>query len=402
MFRLVPPAGTAVKVSQVLRALKAACTSNGRSERTLKALGEQVHVPHVFALSSGRAALWAILKALHHLRPERDVVAVPAYTCFSVPASIVRAGLRVFPVDVDPETLDFDFAQLALLPEKQLLCIVTSHLFGLVNDVSRIRQIARAKGAFVVDDAAQALGASREGRLAGTCGDVGFYSLGRGKPLACAEGGLIVTDSEEIASALQVEAEVLPPSPLPHSAWVFLQTLAYSLFLHPRLYWIPHSLPFLKLGTTEYDPGFPITALARFPAAFLSLQMDRLSELNEIRRKNGTAISRALAGNPHFAAPRPADGCLPTYIRFPVMAQDGPTRDRAVARLRAACISASPFYPGAVCDIETIGRHMAIRDFHRPKAEEVSRRLLTLPTHEYVTDQDLETIVNTLRSVPEE
>ena len=136
-------------------------------------------------------------------------MAIPAYTCFSVAAAVVRTGLKIYPVEIDPHTLDFDFSQLDAVPGEKLLCIIPSNLFGLLNDLPRIRQAAQAKDAFVLDDAAQALGATRNGQFAGTEGDVGLYSLGRGKAVTTIEGGLIVTNSEEIARLVEKEAKDL-------------------------------------------------------------------------------------------------------------------------------------------------------------------------------------------------
>src|ERR1700730_7688526 len=222
MLRFVPPAGVPLKMTQVLRALRTALSLNGNdAAECLTSVAALLRVRYVLGVSSGRAALWVVLRSLQRLRPERDVVALPAYTCFSVPASVVRAGLKVYPVDIDPHTLDFDLSQLELLPEKKLLCVVTSNLFGFVNDLPRIRQAAEARGAFVLDDAAQALGAVRNGQFAGTLGDVGVFSLDRGKALATMEGGLIVTNSEEIAAIVQEETKHLSAPSSAHGAWLF-------------------------------------------------------------------------------------------------------------------------------------------------------------------------------------
>jgi perosamine synthetase len=396
MLRFVPPAGAPLKITQILRALKTVFSSNGDMEGCLSLLASHLQVRSVFGASSGRAALWLILNSLHRLRPDRYVVALPAYTCFSVPASVVRSGLKLHPVEIDPETLDFDFSQLESLPQQNLLCILTSNLFGLVNDVARIWEIARAKGAFLVDDAAQALGASRDGHFAGTLGDVGFYSLARGKTLASVGGGIIVTNSEEIAGAIRAEAADLPPSSFGHAAWLLLQMASYATFLKPNLYWIPNSLPFLKLGVTEFAPDFPTAPLPHLSQVLLLQLMDTLAEINEVRCKNATIIANALVGNRYFSVPRAAPDCQPSYIRFPVIAKDEATRHRALIRLRVAGIGASPFYPSAICDIAGIAPHMAPGNFHRPRAEALSRRLVTLPTHPYVRQQDLNRMVDIL------
>lgn len=258
---------------------------------------------------------------------------------------------------------------------------------------------SREKGAFLVDDAAQALGATLHGCPAGTLGDVGFYSFGRGKALAAMEGGIIVTSSEEIASAIQAEGERLPSASAAHVAWLLFEMAAYSVFLNPRLYWIPNSLPFLKLGSTEYAPDYPIFRLPALVQGLLPMLFERLQEINKVRRDNAAALAQAVANNPLFMTPRPGPGCQPNYVRFPLVARDRATRDRAVRLLCAAGIGASPFYPSAICDIPGIESHMATHDYHCPEAESVSRRLLTLPTHPFVGAQDLQRIIEILRGL---
>ena len=321
---------------------------------------------------------------------------LPAYTCFTVAASIVRSGLRLFPVDVDPRTLDFDFSQLESVPRDGVLCIVTSNLFGFVNDLRRVGEIARTKGAFVVDDAAQALGASRNGYAAGTRGDVGIFSLGRGKALPAIEGGLIVTNSEEIAGNLQTELAQVPSTSGAHSVSLFFQMLGFSAFLHPQLYWIPDAMPFLKLGATEYAPDFVIAGLPSLSRALLAELLSTPEDCNAVRRLHAGKIAEALSESRAFSTPMPAADCAPTYLRFPVIARDQATRDQAVAKLRAAGIGAGPFYPTAICDIPGIGRHMASKEFHRAKAESLAQRLFTVPVHAYVSEEDLRKTVEIL------
>jgi dTDP-4-amino-4,6-dideoxygalactose transaminase len=300
---------------------------------------------------------------------------------------------------MDFETLDIDFTQLDSVPKGQLLCFVTSHLFGLVNDVSRLRDIAREAGVFLVDDAAQAFGASRKGRLAGTLGDVGFYSLARGKAYGSVEGGLIVTDSDAIADAIRAEAAKLRSPSLARSCWLLLRMLAYAAFLNPRLYWIPNSLPFLKLGSSEFAPGFRTARLSRLSQSQLPGLVDKLMEINEARRASAVAIVQRLSSNAPFAIPHPGPDCQPSYIRFPLLAADEATRQRAVSRLWAEGIGASACYPSAICDIPGIGSYMAPGPFHRPKAEALSKRLFTVPTHAYMRQHDLDRMAAVLNGI---
>jgi perosamine synthetase len=399
MLRFVPPAGFPLTARQIFRALRLSSGLHTGAADNLASIAARLQSRYVFGISSGRAALCLVLKSLARLKPGRDVVALPAYTCYTVAASLVRANLKLYPVEIDPQTLDFDFSRLEAVPTEKLLCVVTSNLFGIVNNLSRTRDIARSKGVFFVDDAAQAFGASRNGYSSGIYGDVGIYSLGRGKALPAMEGGLIVTGSDEIAGAIQTELGHVAEPSRRHSAWIFFQMLAYSVLLNPRLYWIPNSLPFLKLGMTEFDPDFPIHGLPALSHALLSDQLGRLEGVNTIRRKNAATISDALAGNEHFSTPMPAPDSRPAYIRFPVIARDQATRDKAIARIRTIGIGAGPFYPEALCDIPGIERHMATADFHRPRAEDLARRLFTLPTHPLVRKYDLDRMIAILNEV---
>jgi dTDP-4-amino-4,6-dideoxygalactose transaminase len=396
MLRFVAPAGAAPRIPEILRGLKVILPFKENTDQGILRFAARFPARHVVGFSSGRAALSVILKGLHRMRPDRCIVALPAYTCFTVAASVARAGLKIYPIDIDPETLDFDFSGLQSLPQKGLLCILVCNLFGLMNDVAGIQEIARAKGALVVDDAAQAMGAYRDGRPAGLLGDVGSYSLGRGKALASLEGGIIVTDSDPIASAIEAEARDLPPATAAYSAWLGIKMMVYAILIDPRLYWIPNAFPFLKLGMTEFEPDFHIGRLSLLHGILLPALLEQLSEINQIRRRNANTLTSAIEGNPFFTTPRRKGDCEPTYVRFPVIARDRATRDRTVARLRAAGIGASAFYPSAVCDIPGIEKHMALADFHRPQAESIAQRLLTLPTHPSVRHVDLERMAHIL------
>lgn len=402
MLRFVSPAGAPVKSAVLLRQLGKALSENGNAESFAAALAARLGVRHIFGVCSGRAALWLILKSLARLRPGRNVVALPAYTCFSVAASIARCDMKMLPVELLPESLDFDLASLDAAPVGRLLCLVSANLFGLVNDGERLAEAAHAHGAYMVDDAAQAFGATRGGRFAGTQGDVGFYSLARGKALGSTQGGLIVTNSDSIAAAIAAELARLEAAPAASEAGVVVRSGIYAAFLHPRLFWLPRSLPFLKLGMTEFAPGFPVARLPKLSRALLPSMTALLGETSRTPQRNAVAIAERLACQPRFELPHPGGNCRPSYPRFPVLATDASMRWEAVRRLQASGIGASSFYPAAICDIPGIERHMAVPNFHRPRAEELAARIFTLPTHAYVGPREIERMTTILAKLAEE
>jgi perosamine synthetase len=392
MPRFLAPAGAPVPWSRVLEAV----LRDGGSEDGLQAFAARFNVRYVWGMSSGRAALCTVLKAMHRLRPQRDIVAVPAYTCFSVPAAIARAGLKVLPVEIDPETLDFDFTRLEVVPGERLLAILDSNLFGYANDAERIARVAKTAGAFFIDDAAQALGATRDSQFAGTRGDAGLYSLGRGKALPVAHGGILVSNSGEIAEALRLELEAVDGAGPLRSARIVLEVLATSALLMPRLYWIPNAIPFLKLGITEFDPGFEIAGLSQTSRALAGSLLEGLADLNATRVRNATMIAEAMGRNSAFCPIEPAPGSRPIYLRLPLLAEDGRRRDMAWKKLRDARIGASGAYPTAICDIPGLQPSLAEGWTHCARAESAAARLLTLPTHAFVQESDISRMVEIL------
>lgn len=399
MLRFVSPAGTPLEVQKIFRAWRTSLSANGKGDEHLAILAARLGVRHIQGAGSGRAALWLLFRALRRQRPEKDVVALPAYTCFSVAASAVRAGLKLFPLEMDPETLDCDFSGLNSVPKRRLLCVLVSHLFGLVNDLSAAREAARETGAFLIDNAAQALGAERDGYLAGTGGDAGIYSFGRGKALSAMEGGAIVTNNDHIARALGEEARQLYDSSSLHSAGLLLELLVYSVFLRPRLYWIANGMPFLHLGVTRFDAGFPARALPPLSRELIVGLSNRLEAVSRIRRANAARIVEALEGSRSVTLPRWPRDCRAAMVRLPVIARDEETRRVALARLAHAGIGASAFYPTPICDIPGIAAHMAEPNVHRPRAERLSRTLFTLPVHPYVEQRDIDRMTGVLNSL---
>src|SRR4051812_43035934 len=209
--RTLPPAAARLAWIDVWHGVAGAM--HGR--RATRALEEDFRralgMRHVFSVSSGTAALVVTLRALASLSPRREVV-IPAFTCFSVAAAVVRAGLTPVLCDVDAATFDFDEPRLVATVSRRTLCVIVHHLFGVPAAVARVRGVCERHGAFLVEDAAQALGIEAGGARLGTTGDAGIFSFGRGKPVTCGSGGMVVTNSPAIAAAIaRGHQSVVPP-----------------------------------------------------------------------------------------------------------------------------------------------------------------------------------------------
>jgi perosamine synthetase len=339
---------------------------------------ESFGVRHVFLVSSGTAALAVILRALGTLSGSHDVI-IPAYTCFSVAAAVVRAGFRLKLVDVDLRSLDFDPESLERAIDGNTLCVVAPHPFGMPFNLARIRALCDRRQVFLVEDAAQAMGGRYEGRTLGSVGHVGFFSLGRGKIVTAGSGGIIVTSCDRIAEAITAECRKLVPPSVWRQAVELVRVALTALLIRPTLYWFPSCLPFLGLGETRFEPGFTMGALSGVSAGLVRHWRERLREGNHARVQAGCHFAAELG----LAWPR---GDQVPYLRVPVVMPSREARDRAVSLSRQQGLGVSLMYPTPINEIEAIRSQFDGQSF--PAAREVAARLLALPAHHLVREID--------------
>ena len=270
------------------------------------------------------------------------------------------------------------------------LAVVATHLFGLPCSIQRLRSLCDRYGAFVIDDAAQALGTTVDGRPAGTTGHIGFYSFGRGKSVTCGSGGVIVASSPDIVAAVDRQlAAVDEPGPV-QAATALAEAAVLAVFLRPSLYRIPASVPGLHLGETNYSVDFALRRMSGAQAGLLKHWRLRLAEWNEARRENVSYFRRAFPG----LVPSRADTC----IRLPLVCESRDVRDWLVSVGREQRLGVSLMYPTAVNGISelrgTLGRHAF------PSAERVAERLLTVPVHPWISPRDRERVERLLSNQP--
>jgi len=386
--RTIPPAAPPLGWSDLWHAAIGALRP-ARSIRVLEdGLRAEFGVRHVFTMSSGKAALTLALMALKAGSSRREVV-IPAYTCFSVPAAVLKAGLRPVLCDIDPATFDFDHAQLARTLGPDTLCVVAHHLFGSPAQIARIRAICAAHGAAVVEDAAQAMGGESGGRRLGTLGDVGIFSLGRGKSITCGSGGIIVTNSLRLRDAIARLYDAVPaPSRLAQLA-DFVRLAIMTVFIRPSLYWIPAALPFLGLGRTVYPKDIPLLRLSGLHAGFLRRWRERLAASTRARAAATAYFSRHLS-----PLQFPRRGSHP-YLRLPIVTATPQDKARLFALSQKRGLGLGVAYPTPISEIAEL--RSTFEGLRFPAARMVSERLLTLPTHHWLTDDDKRAIADLCR-----
>ncbi len=190
-MRQLAPSGTPITAKEITFWLRSVFSQSSTVQMFTNTICHYLGVKYCFFVSTGRAAMTILLQSLAELtNPKKNIVIIPAYTCFSVPASIIKAGLKIKVCDVNPHTLDFDYDKLRQIDFDNVLGIVSGNLYGIPNNLDLLEKISKENNVFFIDDAAQCLGGrSAMGRHAGTFGDAGIFSLDKGKVITSMNGG---------------------------------------------------------------------------------------------------------------------------------------------------------------------------------------------------------------------
>jgi dTDP-4-amino-4,6-dideoxygalactose transaminase len=363
-MRLIPPVAVPVGAWRVASTVVG--RRNALPARFATELCARLGRHAVSLFGSGRAGLASWL-AETAAATGREEVIVPAYTCWTVPAAVVRAGLRVRLVDVDPETLAPDPAAVARAVGPRTAAVVATHLFAPSADVDATVDLVRRVDPCVrvLEDAAQIWPAG-----AASAADAVLLSFGRGKPLPLGRGGAVASD-RAVGGAPRVRGGGF------HQALVLAAT---ALATRPRFYRFPESIPWLGIGSTEYRPDFALDVPFRVWQARLGASLlDELPRLVAERTSNARRLGEALEGEPGLLLPVAAR--RPGPLRLPVLLVSRARRDELLPALRRRGVSASAMYPGTLADVAELREHLARPDEPLAGAREIADRLVTLPVY---------------------
>ena len=390
-WRILPPAGAPLSLIGMVRALGAR-PKGGSLGELKRTLSRTFAMPHVFLCGSGREALANLFTVLRGLHPERDRVLLPAFGSYSLPSAVVRAGCRVGLYDLEPDTLLPRLDSLHRALDDRCLAVVACHQFGFAFDLAPMERMCRAAGVALIDDAAQALGASANGRPAGTMGDAGIFSLSRGKNITAVSGGICITRNEDLARGMAALAaqnsENASPTRRPQSLFgLFAKALALWALRHPILYRVPASLPWLQLGASIFDPHFTRAPFTPFQAGLTLHSLARLEALTAARAANAAAYQELLRNSAVARPILPRQNTVPAYLRFPLLPGEGAPEGWA-RRAANRSLGVSRGFPLALHYLEELIPHLDTDGAIYPGASFLARHLITLPTHDHVRPKD--------------
>lgn len=176
----------------------------GKNVKKLEAdIAKFSNVSHGIGCGNGSDAIHISLQAVG-VGPGDEVITTP-FTFFATGGAVVRAGAKPVYVDIDPETFNIDPAKIEAAITSRTKAIIPVHLYGQMADMEQIREIADKHNLAIIEDAAQAIGATRNGKAVGELGTTATYSFFPTKNLgAYGDGGMIVTNDDEVAENCRV------------------------------------------------------------------------------------------------------------------------------------------------------------------------------------------------------
>jgi dTDP-4-amino-4,6-dideoxygalactose transaminase len=316
-------------------------------------------VEHGVATSNGTTALHTALEALGLGAGDR-VLTTP-FSFIASANSIRLCGAEPVFGDIDPETYNLDpdaVVETIEAYDGAVDAIMPVHLYGLPAEMDRFVEIAEEYDCWLIEDAAQAHGAAIDGQRVGSFGDVACFSFYPTKNMTTGEGGMVVTDSEEIADA------------------------ASRFVNHGRDGTYDH---------VELGHNFRLTSIG---GAIGRAQLAKLPDYIEARRANAARLTEGLEETA-VVTPEEPDGYEHVYHQYTIRTSD---REGLQAHLDEHDIGYGVYYPTAIHE-QPAYEHT---DVSAPVAEQATEEGLSLPVHPSVSTDGIERIINTVTTYVEQ
>ncbi len=299
-------------------------------------------------VSSGTDAILCSLMALG-IGPGDEVITTP-YTFFATAGCIWRTGARPVFVDIEADTFNIDAARIESAVTERTKAIMPVHLFGQVADMDPILDVARRHNLSVIEDAAQAIGATYQGRKAGSIGTIGCFSFFPSKNLGgLGDGGMIVTQDADLGERLAV----------------FRNHGSKPKYYHK---WVG--------GNFRLDS---------IQAAGLIVKLRHLEAWSARRRANAARYDGLLAGVPGLVRPTVREHNVSIFNQYVIRA---PRRNELQAFLKDSGIGTEVYYPVSMHQQECFAE-LGHRKGDFPQSERAAAESLALPIYAELTDEQI-------------
>ncbi|AFL95030.1 Pleiotropic regulatory protein, pyridoxal-phosphate-dependent aminotransferase (degT) [Thermococcus cleftensis] len=351
------------EINAVVEVLKSGMLAHGKEvEAFEREFADYLGAKHGVAVANGTAALDVALKALG-IGPGDEVITTP-FTFIASATSILFQNAKPVFADIDPKTYNLDPDEVLEKITDKTKAILVVHLYGQPANMKILTEIAEDYNLYLIEDCAQAHGAMFEGRKAGTFGHIAAFSFYPTKNMTTGEGGMVVTNDDELA----------------RRAKLIRSHGQAEKYLHVELGY--------NLRTTN------------IAGAIGRVQLRKLDEWNRIRNENAERLSEGI---------RKIHGLVPPYVDPRVyhvfhqyvisVEEDFPmSRDELMTKLLERGIGTAVHYPMPVHH-QPLFQKLGYEKDCCPNAIEASRKVLSLPVHPAVSDEDIAYILETLNEL---
>ena len=321
-----------------------------------KAFAQYCGARYCVGVGNGLDALMLALKALDV--GAGDEVIVPSNTYIATVLAVMYVGAKPIFVEPDIRTFNIDSARIEEVITPKTRVIMPVHLYGQACDMEPIMEIACKHGLKVVEDCAQAHGATYKGRKIGTFGDAAGFSFYPGKNLgALGDGGAVVTDNEELAERIRALGNY------------------GSDYKYHHIY---------KGNNSRLD---------EMQAAFLAAKLPHLDRMNEARRRIAELYTKGIQ-NPKVVKPYVAPDCVPVWHIYAIRCAE---RNELERYLSKKGIGTNKHYPIPI-HLQECCRDLQIPEGSLPVAEEISRTELSLPMYYGMTDEEVQYVIDAVNA----
>lgn len=315
------------------------------------------------ACSSGTIALHLAVTTLG-IGPGDEVI-IPAFTMVATASAVSYTGAVPVLVDAEPDTWNMDVSQIEAKITPRTKAIIVVHVYGHPVDMDPVLEIARRRGLYVIEDAAEAHGAAYHGRPVGSLGDVACFSFYANKIVTTGEGGMVTTNDEAIGRVAR--------------------RLRDHAFSDERHFWHKYC-------------GFSYR-MTNLQAAVGLAQTERLAELVERRRSNARLYTELLKDIPGLTLPKERPGVKNVFWMYGVVVEDafGCSRDELREHLAGSGIESRTFF----IPIHLQPVHFEkYRGLHFPVAEHLCRKGMYLPSGATLTAAQIRFVAGAIRKAP--
>lgn len=319
------------------------------------ALAAYVGVKHAISVASGTDSLEIALRALG-VGPGDEVITVP-FTWISSAEVIGLVGARPVFVDIEPAGFNIDVDEIEAAITSRTKVILPVSLFGQMPDYGRINAIAAKHGLTVIEDGAQSFGATQHGRRSCGVTRIASTSFFPAKPLGCyGDGGALFTDEEDLNQAMR------------------------AIRTHGGIK--RHHHPLLGMNGR----------LDTLQAAVLLAKLPHFATEVEARNRLGARYTEGLRGA--VGVPEVAPGNSHVYAQYTIRVAD---RDALAAALKSENIPSAVYYPKCLHE-QPVYAPLGYKWGDFPESERASREVISLPMHPYLTTEEQDLVMATVRS----